>query len=327
MGHQVRESALPIGRGGEGAASGQAQGQPPGVRADLSLLAVIFRTVLRSAILPLLGSLAVILAGLRGGGGGERPALAGDPGQAAGQQGGRGGGDGGRGDRAAGERGHPRTDGPPGCVERADRTGVELLQGGGGGAVVRAAREPGAEPDPVIMSHDGGGLLPDPPSGGGHPPDEVDVLPHEHAVGEPRARRRPADDESSAWHIGHSRARPDDRRARPHVEGRTRPLVPGQPRGPRLAGDNPGRDRADRGVAEVRSSRSSQPGAGTQSQSRNATSSVDAAASPVLRAAPGPPFTRRWITRAPCAAAMAAIAPGSAEASSTTITRVLLLSG
>src|ERR1700678_4168213 len=74
------------------------------------------------------------------------------------------------------------------------------------------------------------------------------------------------------------------------------------------------------GSAKCGSSRSSQPGAGTQSESRNATKSVDAAARPELRAAPGPPFTGRWITRAPYAAAMAAIAWGSAEASSTTIT-------
>ena len=75
------------------------------------------------------------------------------------------------------------------------------------------------------------------------------------------------------------------------------------------------------GSAKCGSKRSSQPGAGTQSESRNATSSVDAAASPVFRAAPGPPFTGRWITCAPCAAAMAAIAWGAADASSTTITR------
>ena len=68
------------------------------------------------------------------------------------------------------------------------------------------------------------------------------------------------------------------------------------------------------------SSRSSQPGRGTQSESRNATRAVDATASPEFRAAPGPPFTARRTTRAPCPAQIAAIASGSAEQSSTTTT-------
>src|SRR5580692_10038125 len=74
------------------------------------------------------------------------------------------------------------------------------------------------------------------------------------------------------------------------------------------------------GSAKCGSSRSSQPGPGTQSESRNATSSVEVAASPVFLAAPGPPLTDRRIIRAPYRSAMPAIAAGSAEASSTTMT-------
>ena len=47
------------------------------------------------------------------------------------------------------------------------------------------------------------------------------------------------------------------------------------------------------GSAKCGSSSSSQPGLGTQSESRNATSGVCAAARPEFRAAPGPPFTAR----------------------------------
>ena len=67
---------------------------------------------------------------------------------------------------------------------------------------------------------------------------------------------------------------------------------------------------ATAGSQKCGSSRSSQPGRGTQSESRNATSGVLAAARPVLRAAPGPPFTVRRRYRAPAAAAAAATAAG-----------------
>ena len=75
------------------------------------------------------------------------------------------------------------------------------------------------------------------------------------------------------------------------------------------------------GSAKCGKSASSHPGPGTQSESRNATSGVSAAARPVFRAAPGPPFSGRRRTRAPASDAIRAIAAGSAEQSSTTITR------
>ena len=46
------------------------------------------------------------------------------------------------------------------------------------------------------------------------------------------------------------------------------------------------------------------PGPGTQSESRNATSGVSAAARPVFLATAGPPLTGRRSTLAPAAAAM-----------------------
>ena len=58
------------------------------------------------------------------------------------------------------------------------------------------------------------------------------------------------------------------------------------------------------GSAKCGSSASSQPGPGTQSESRNATSGVSAAARPVFLAAAGPPLTGRRSTLAPAAAAM-----------------------
>jgi hypothetical protein len=80
------------------------------------------------------------------------------------------------------------------------------------------------------------------------------------------------------------------------------------------------------GSVKCGSSASSQPGSGTQSESRNATSGVCAAARPVFLAAAGPPFTGRDTTCAPAAAAALRIAAGSREPSSTTITRCTLLS-
>ena len=75
------------------------------------------------------------------------------------------------------------------------------------------------------------------------------------------------------------------------------------------------------GSAKCGSSASSQPGPGTQSESRNATSGVSAAARPVFLAAAGPPLTGRRSTLAPAAAATLLTAAWSREPSSTTITR------
>ena len=58
------------------------------------------------------------------------------------------------------------------------------------------------------------------------------------------------------------------------------------------------------GSAKCGSNVSSQPGPGTQSESRKATSGVSAAARPVFLAAAGPPFTGRRSTLAPAAAAV-----------------------
>ena len=79
------------------------------------------------------------------------------------------------------------------------------------------------------------------------------------------------------------------------------------------------------GSAKCGSSASSQPGPGTQSESRNATSRVLAAARPAFLAAAGPPLTGRRTTPAPAAAAARWIASGSRDPSSTTITRRALL--
>ena len=57
------------------------------------------------------------------------------------------------------------------------------------------------------------------------------------------------------------------------------------------------------GSAKCGSSASSQPEPGTQSESRNATSGVSAAARPVFLAAAGPPLTGRRSTAAPAAVA------------------------
>ena len=77
---------------------------------------------------------------------------------------------------------------------------------------------------------------------------------------------------------------------------------------------------ATTGSRKCGSSGPSQPGTGTQSESRKAASGVCTAARPVFRAAAGPPLTALCTQRAPAAAATAATAPGSREPSSTTIT-------
>ena len=87
-----------------------------------------------------------------------------------------------------------------------------------------------------------------------------------------------------------------------------------------VCGTMRGATAATAGSAKCGSSGPSQPGAGTQSESRNAASGVSTAARPVFRAAAGPPLTARCTQRAPAAAAAAATAPGSREPSSTTIT-------
>ena len=77
---------------------------------------------------------------------------------------------------------------------------------------------------------------------------------------------------------------------------------------------------ATAGSAKCGSSGSSQPCEGTQSESTKATSGVSQTARPVLRAAAGPPFTSRRMSRAPAWATTRAMGPGSGEASSTTTT-------
>ena len=69
------------------------------------------------------------------------------------------------------------------------------------------------------------------------------------------------------------------------------------------SGGDARRDGGDERVGEVRGERSIQPVGGTQSLSRNATSSLRTCARPVLRAGAGPPFRSRRSSGAPCAAA------------------------
>ena len=97
---------------------------------------------------------------------------------------------------------------------------------------------------------------------------------------------------------------------------RTAPARCGRPRAARCAA----RPRLPRGRRSAASSASSQPGAGTQSESMNATSGVRVAARPVFLAAAGPPLTGRATTRAPAAAAARRTAAGSRDPSSTTMT-------
>ena len=66
------------------------------------------------------------------------------------------------------------------------------LQHRGRGAVVLPAAEPLAQPHPVLVPHGGGRLVAHPPAGRGQPPDEVDVLPDPHGLGETGPRPRPA---------------------------------------------------------------------------------------------------------------------------------------
>ena len=75
-----------------------------------------------------------------------------------------------------------------------------------------------------------------------------------------------------------------------------------------------------RGSANIGVRASSHSGRTRQSLSTNATSSVVMAGTAWLRAAPGPPFTDRWMTVAPCRRQASATAAGSSDASSTTTT-------
>ena len=129
------------------------------------------------------------------------------------------------------------------------------LQHRGRGAVVLPAAEPRAQPHPMLMPHGGGRLVAHPPAGRGQPPDQVDVLPDPHGLGETGPRRGPPHHQGRAGHVRDARPRPDDARPGAHVQGGTGPLVPRQPRAPGLIRDDARRDRAHRRVREVRQQR------------------------------------------------------------------------
>ena len=136
------------------------------------------------------------------------------------------------------------------------------LERGRGRPVVLPPGEPRAQPHPVLVAHRGRGLVAHPPAGRAQPPDEVDVLPHLHVLGETGPGGLPADHEGGAGDVGHAGSRPDDARPPAHVEGGTRPFVPRQPGAPGLVRHDARRDRAHRRVGEVRQQRVQPAGPG-----------------------------------------------------------------
>ena len=123
---------------------------------------------------------------------------------------------------------------------------------GRGRAVVLAPGEPLAQPHPVLVPHGGRGLVTHPPAGRAQPPDEVDVLPHPHVLGETGPGGLLADHQCGAGYVGHPRSRPDDASPVAHVQGGARSLVPRQPGAPGFVRDDARSDRAHRGIGEVR---------------------------------------------------------------------------
>src|SRR5207244_1285574 len=119
----------------------------------------------------------------------------------------------------------------------------------------------------------------------------------------------------------HRRVERADRARVPEFErgrGRSVVLPPGEP----LAQPDPVLvPHGGRGLVPHPPAGRGQPPAGTQSESRKATSAVAATARPVFLAAAGPPLTGPRTTLAPAPSAALWIAAGSAEPSSTTITR------
>jgi hypothetical protein len=133
---------------------------------------------------------------------------------------------------------------------------------GRGRPVVLPPGEPLAQPHPVLVPHGGRRVVTHPPAGRAEPPDEVDVLPHLHVLGETRPGRLLAHHQGRARNVRHTRSRPDDARPRPHVEGGACPLIPGQPAAPGLVRHDARRDRPHRGVSEMRQQRIQPAGAG-----------------------------------------------------------------
>jgi hypothetical protein len=129
------------------------------------------------------------------------------------------------------------------------------LERGRGRPVVLPPGEPLAQPHPVLVPHGSRGLVAHPPAGRAQPPDEVDVLPYLHVLGETRPGRLLAHHERGARDVGDARSRPDDAGPLAHVEGGTCALIARQPGAPGLVGHDARRDRAHRGVGEVRQQR------------------------------------------------------------------------
>ena len=126
------------------------------------------------------------------------------------------------------------------------------LERGRGRPVVLPPGEPLAQPHPVLVPHRGRGLVAHPPADRTEPPDKVDVLSYLHVFGEAGTGRLLAHHQRSAGDIGDARSWPDDAGPLAHVKGGTCPLVPRQPGAPGLVRHDARRDRAHRGVGEVR---------------------------------------------------------------------------
>ncbi len=136
------------------------------------------------------------------------------------------------------------------------------LERGRGRPVVLPPGEPLAQPHPVLVPHGGRRLVAHPPAGGAQPPDEVDVLPHLHVLGEPGPRGLRADHQGGTRYVRHPRPRPDDAGPVTHVQGGARPFVPRQPGKPGLVRHDARGGRAYRGIGEVRQQRVQPAGAG-----------------------------------------------------------------
>ena len=152
-------------------------------------------------------------------------------------------------------RRQPRHRGPHRRVERAHRARVPELERGRGRPVVLPPGEPLAQPHPVLVPHRGRGLVAHPPARRAQPPDEVDVFPHLHVLGETGPRGRLAHHQGGAGNVRHPRSRPDDAGSVAHVQGGARPLVPRQPGAAGLVRHDARGDGTHRGIGEVRQQR------------------------------------------------------------------------
>ena len=172
------------------------------------------------------------------------------------------------------------------------------------------------------MRDAGGGLVAQPPARGVQAQHEVDVLGDVHALVEPRSHGCAADEQGRARDVGDAGARDDQRRVRAEVERRAHGLVAAQPARDRRQRDDARRDEPDGRVRQARQQRLAASRARARRRSRGTPpAGCAAAASPALRAAAGPRGVGWRSTAAPARSATARTAAGSADPSSTTITR------